>query len=483
MNATGNKYYEAPPLFVSQMETKLEENNCVSKNGAHNPFLDTFPHDPLCELNLKETSEFVKSFPMGSYNGYTEGKDILDISTQRKKDSGRNSVSKRSVEAPSTPGRPIFSFSTSVGNFSRKAFPSKWDDAEKWLASNAKHENSPAYNHTFKISEQFNVFKHKKAEIFGEKSRVSEEKVSKVASSCFQEPLHLDHHYHSNGEFNGGSVSTDVLLEDTFTKEMEPLYSNIKCSKPMKEGFVFGDPVENSKKKGTTEVYEVKHKDVGTEMTPICSSTTSRCHTPFKNSSPARHNTPSNGSGPLVLANMNNTNPIDFEQFQECHLAKLAHKSHFDSVTTNWSTREEEEEDISKSLRHCEISDEFRKSVSEPRSCAWEEEEKDKCCLRYQREEAKIKAWVNLQNAKAEAQSRKLEVKIQKMRANLEEKLMKRIAIVHRKAEEWRAEAELQHSQQIIKVNGQAQKLIINKQRSHLSAQKACSCSFFPCNK
>lgn len=29
---------------------------------------------------------------------------------------------------------------------------------------------------------------------------------------------------------------------------------------------------------------------------------------------------------------------------------------------------------------------------------------------RYQREEAKIQAWVNLQNAKAEAQSRKLEV-------------------------------------------------------------------------
>lgn len=29
---------------------------------------------------------------------------------------------------------------------------------------------------------------------------------------------------------------------------------------------------------------------------------------------------------------------------------------------------------------------------------------------RYQREEAKIQAWVNLQNAKAEAQSKKLEV-------------------------------------------------------------------------
>ncbi|XP_066333901.1 vegetative cell wall protein gp1-like [Miscanthus floridulus] len=31
------------------------------------------------------------------------------------------------------------------------------------------------------------------------------------------------------------------------------------------------------------------------------------------------------------------------------------------------------------------------------------------CCIRYQREEAKIQAWINLESAKAEAQSRKLE--------------------------------------------------------------------------
>jgi hypothetical protein len=31
--------------------------------------------------------------------------------------------------------------------------------------------------------------------------------------------------------------------------------------------------------------------------------------------------------------------------------------------------------------------------------------------IRYQREEAKIQAWINLESAKAEAQSRKLEVK------------------------------------------------------------------------
>ncbi|KAF2323678.1 hypothetical protein GH714_036586 [Hevea brasiliensis] len=182
-------------------------------------------------------------------------------------------------------------------------------------------------------------------------------------------------------------------------------------------------------------------------MTPLGSSTTSRCHTPFKSSSPARHNTPANRSGPLPLGNSSSTNSsIDISQLQACHLAKLQLGSQYDSVTSNWSSREEEEEEISKSLRHFETGITCRSSVSDSRSAAWEEEEKTKCCLRYQREEAKIQAWLNLQTAKAEAQSRKLEVKIQKMRSNLEEKLMKRMALVHRKAEEWRAAARQQHS-------------------------------------
>ncbi|KAF2300893.1 hypothetical protein GH714_018062 [Hevea brasiliensis] len=131
---------------------------------------------------------------------------------------------------------------------------------------------------------------------------------------------------------------------------------------------------------------------------------------PIKNSSPARHNTPANKSGPLPSGNSSGTNSsINISQLQACHLAKLQHGSQYDSVTTNWSSREEEEEEISKSLRHFETGITGRRSVSDSRAAPWEEEEKTKCCLRYQREEAKIQAWLNLQTAKAEAQSRKLE--------------------------------------------------------------------------
>lgn len=68
------------------------------------------------------------------------------------------------------------------------------------------------------------------------------------------------------------------------------------------------------------------------------------------------------------------------------------------------------------------------------------------------------------------------QVKIQKMRSNLEEKLMKRMSIVDRKAEELRAAAQLQHTEQIKRGTGQARKTM-NRQNSH----RSCGC--FPCVK
>nr|GLL23280.1 uncharacterized protein LOC109187494 isoform X2 [Ipomoea trifida] len=431
--------------FSSQMET----------HG--NPFLDSFP-DPICKINLKETSEFVKSLPSAAaINGGPEIRRVL----QRKKGGGESSVTKRGVvEAPSTPGRPIFSFS--VGSFSRKSFPSKWDDAEKWVVngngSNSCHE-SPAH---IKLSSKHCNGVAPKEEA-AEFCRVNDEK-----SSSFLQ-----------GSSNGVPATSDVLLKDKFTSEVETITCpNFRHSESMKEGFLFGKCMNNA---APEVVPEVKHRDIGTEMTPIGSSTTSRCHTPFKSSSPARHNTPASRSGPLAVSNeSSSSSTIDIVQLQECHLAKLhVGTGQYDSVTTNWSSREEEEEDISKSLRHFEMSNECRRSVSESRACPWEEEEKTKHCLRYQRELAKIQAWVNLQNAKSEAQSKKLEVKIQKMRSNLEEKLMKRMSTVHRKAEEWRAVAQLQHSEQIQKVTEQTQKMM---NRKNINVSRANSCGCFPCN-
>ncbi|XP_027125484.1 uncharacterized protein [Coffea arabica] len=501
MDLKGPKYYEDPPVFPAQQEaTLVEGNNFFYSTGTENPFLDHAIHEPLCRLNLKETSDFVKSFPMSS-NG-AESRGFLDVPAQKRRDLGLSSFSKRNnADAPPTPGRPIFSFS--VGNLSRKSFPSKWEDAEKWLISGSSCHDSPAHYHgsrpplhqfcSSKMSKHCsNEFKPQQAqpepELFAEKSRVIiDEKVSTVVTKAGLQGLlpPFGHHNSSAGAFSEGSASAaaaDVLLKDKFTNEADPIFPSFKCSEPMKEGFLFGSAAGKSTKDAATEAVknEVKHRDIGTEMTPLGSSTTSRCHTPFKSTSPVRHNTPADRSGPLVLSNSSSTTTIDITQLQECHLAKLQFgTAPFDSVTSNWSSREEEEEEISKSLRHFDLTNDCRKSLSESKAYAWEEEEKTKCCIRYQREEAKIQAWVNLQRAKAEAQSRKLEMKVEKMRSNLEEKLMKKMAIVHRKAEEWRTASRLQHSEQIQNANEQARK-ITNRQTSYITRNNSCGC--FPCN-
>ncbi|KAL2933465.1 hypothetical protein RDABS01_016584 [Bienertia sinuspersici] len=467
MDLTTPKYHQTSSLFAS---SQMESHEAKTKV---NPFTEALHSndngDPITKLNLKETSEFVKSLPM-SFNGTQ--------SAQKRRDNVVGNSMIRKMEAPSTPGRPIFSFS-----ISRKSVPSKWDDAEKWLfngGSNSCHE-SPAhhafnnvhnhdYNHNYNMIKQSEVSRSSTSkaiisEVIADKSRViEEEKVPKVincnSNANSLEDHHYHHHYKQNQQqvmssgaiaFNGVIIPTDLPLKDACTEVI---------------------PVE-----------EVKHRDIGTDMTPLGSSTTSRCHTPFKSISPVRHNTPASRSGPLSLTGQP-TSPINMAQLQECHLAKLQTGSaQFDSVTTNWSSREEEEEEISKSLRHFEFG-RRSVSVSESKACAWEDEEKAKFCLRYQREEAKIQAWINLQNAKAEAQSRKLEMKIQKMRSNLEEKLMKRMAIVHRKAEEWRAAAQYEHSDQIRKAGERAQKLILNHHPHHHNPHLSphiVSCGCFPC--
>ncbi|KAH9626219.1 hypothetical protein KSS87_000098 [Heliosperma pusillum] len=478
-----------------------ELQECKSKG---NPFAETIISndiDPICKLNLKETSEFVKSLPTQS----TQRRKSTEVYMNNNNNNSQNllnSSNLRKIETPTTPGRPVFSFSVA-----RKSVPSKWDDAEKWLFNGSSCHASPAHNNSNNNNHN-NNYNYNHNFIFGNnnnnknviKPRLScdaiAQKVSFINSSSSpvvslvdpkkkQQIQQKEEVISSSIAFNGVTVPADLPLKDKYTDEIEPFTPNFKYSEPTKEAFLFkSHKLHNEQMKDAcTEMIpykEVQHRDFGTEMTPLGSSTTSRCHTPFKSNSPARHNTPSSRSG--LLAVTAEQSLIDMSQLQECHFAKLQIGSTpFDSVTTNWSSREEEEEEISKSLRHFELG-RRSVSVSESRACVWEEEEKTKSCLRYRREEAKIQAWINLQTAKAEAQSKKLEVKIQKMRSNLEEKLMKRMAIVQRKAEEWRGAAQVEHSEQIRKATERGQKLKLNKQiqNSHLSPH-IVSCGCFPC--
>src|SRR5438105_1594502 len=77
------------------------------------------------------------------------------------------------------------------------------------------------------------------------------------------------------------------------------------------------------------------------------------------------------------------------------------------------------------------------------------------------------------------------QVKIQKMRSNLEEKLMRRMTTVHRRAGEWRATAQSQDLQQLRRAAAEnARQVRATSHHRHLpgSADASASCRCFPCN-
>ncbi|XP_010462292.1 PREDICTED: uncharacterized protein LOC104742908 isoform X1 [Camelina sativa] len=420
----------------------MEKNSNVSTNP--------FAEDSLItsRINLKETSDFIKSVPISSNQSSSSSGEMVNerrpsFSSQKSIGEGRSSGNRRVMlmDSPCTPGRGVFSFSSNVSG-RRRNFPSKWMDAEKWVTTSG--HDSPA--HSLK-STQFDGFKHQVEVVYSEKSRVTEE--------CFN-----------------GSVSLspqDLILKDKLANEVQQIL-------PSTERFIFKDSDKFLRYEEEAQT-QTQHRDIGTEMTPVGSLATSRCHTPFKSTSPARHNTPSQLSGPLTETK----NVIDISEFADkLRLSGSTASQYGNSVTSHWNSREEEEEEISKSLRHFDMESELRRSVSESKAVLWDDEDdKIKFCQRYQREEAKIQAWVNLENAKAEAQSRKLEVKIQKMRSNLEEKLMKRMDVVHRRAEDWRATARQQHVEQMQRAAETARKL--TNRRGYLVTGRS-SCGYLPCN-
>ncbi|EAY81650.1 hypothetical protein OsI_36820 [Oryza sativa Indica Group] len=402
--------------------------------GGMNPFGPTFS-DPLCSLNLKETSEFVRSsFPMATMarsnssngatgnggHGYHRETSTASSSSSSSASAQRRRAEQQQQQVPATPGRPLLFFNSSSPAHhqlvsARRSVPSKWEDAEKWVRQASSDHHGGHHHH------------------HGKGSKLQEEKrASAVRRSVDADVTALALYT---------APAAEVFLKDKFTDNVEP----------SKESFVFRssycEPTKNTAAQAVAAGNGIDHRrDIGTEMTPLGSSTTSRCHTPIKSTSPARHNTPASRSGPLVpYAGGGGGAGQDISDLADCHFAKLDLGAQFDAMLINWSSKEEEEEE---------------------------------------REEAKIQAWINLESAKAEAQSRKLEVKIQKMRSNLEEKLMRRMTTVHRRAEEWRATAQAQHLQQLKRAAEQVRraKATSHHHHHHHLAGSNASCGCFPCN-
>ncbi|KAJ0974278.1 hypothetical protein J5N97_016243 [Dioscorea zingiberensis] len=353
--------------------------------------------------------------------------------------------------------------------FSKPA-PSKWDDAQKWIASPTANRPSKGGG-----GGGGGGMHHKRLAMLGGGARQSG--AAKVLVEC-EEGIDTKGVNSSMGRKEGALQKALSWVPDVYS------VSESGAKPPLiAENSVSDSAINLSRHDSSASVQSattfvtppptstsVSMRDAGTEMTPIASQEPSRTATPVRATSPMRSPNSSLPSSPRRTApNSNAIESVDCHggsnntEFSEKELQMKTRREIMILGTqlgkmniAAWASKEEEETDASSSLKIVPV-DQQSKSVIETRASAWEEAEKAKYLARFKREEIKIQAWENHQKAKTEAEMRKIEVDVEKMRARAHDKLMNKLATARLKAEEKRAAAEAKRTQQAAKTVQQAE--------------------------
>ncbi|KAH1134217.1 hypothetical protein AAZX31_05G125400 [Glycine max] len=321
-----------------------------------------------------------------------------------------------------------------VGPFSKPA-PSKWDDAQKWIASPTS--NRPK---TAQTQGQGGHAGPRKAGSLGYGSRQSSMKV--VVEVPDQKEIALDEP--DTKKIDTNQTKMDSGGQKFVSWEADPYAIASFCAR------------------------SVSMRDMGTEMTPIASQEPSRTGTPVRATTPmrspnsSRPSTPPRASPASTLTDLHSDNlNLNMNELSEKELQMKTRREIMVLGTqlgkmniAAWASKEEEDKDASTSLK---TKAELPKSVVEARAAAWEEAEKAKYMARFRREEMKIQAWENHQKAKTEAKMRKIEVEVERIQGKAQDKLTNKLAAARHKAEEKRAAAEANRNHQAAKTEEQAE--------------------------
>ncbi|XP_007045315.2 PREDICTED: uncharacterized protein LOC18609904 isoform X1 [Theobroma cacao] len=357
-----------------------------------------------------------------------------------------------------------------IGPFSKPA-PSKWDDAQKWIAS-------PTANRP-KTGQGGQGVGSRKGGNFGYGRQSSTKVVVEVSDQkmvALEEPdtkrIDMNHAKKDNGlqkfvnwESNPYPIvdtyGKPVLMFENSVAESAISLSQHDSSMSIHSATTFIPPPSTAR--------SVSMRDMGTEMTPIASQEPSRTGTPVRSTTPIRSpnsSRPSTPSRAVPVSSPANPPYDHLDLKMELSEKELQMKTRREIMVlgaqlgkTNiaaWASKEEEDKDASTSLKTV-TPEQPAKSVIETRAAAWEEAEKAKYMARFKREEMKIQAWENHQKAKTEAEMRKIEVEVERMRGRAHDKLMNKLAAARHKAEEKRAAAEAKRNQQAAKTEQQAE--------------------------
>ncbi|CAN6875829.1 unnamed protein product [Brassica oleracea var. botrytis] len=329
-------------------------------------------------------------------------------------------------------------------SFSKPA-PSKWDDAQKWIAS-------PTSNRP-KTAGQVHV--SKKGPSFGRQSSM---KILEVAAAEEPDTKRIDVSQ-VRKETGEKFVSWEV---DSYVKPVLTVDNSIATEVNLSRhdssiATAFAQPPSTAR--------SVSMRDMGTEMTPIASQEPSRNGTPIRATTPIRSPITSEPSSP-GRRQASSASQMSNKELSEKELQMKTRREIMELGTqlgklniAAWASKEDEDKDASTSLKNKAASLQTSKSVSEARASAWEEAEKAKHMARFRREEMKIQAWENHQKAKSEAEMRKTEVEVERIKGRAQDRLMNKLAEIERKAEGKRAAAEAKKIRQAAKTEKQAEQI------------------------
>ncbi|KAL2906867.1 Remorin 4.1 [Bienertia sinuspersici] len=341
--------------------------------------------------------------------------------------------------------------------FSKPA-PSKWDDAQKWIASPTSNRPKTGQSHGVQGARKTNIFGHggrKPAtkvvhEVPDEKivdfeevdMKRMDQSLAKKANST-KKLVSWESYPYPNADLHG---KTAHVIDNSFG-EPEIHLSQHDSSISIQTSTALIPP--------TSFARSVSMRDMGTEMTPLASQEPSRTGTPVKVKSPMHSPTSSRSSTPKrahiseAQTNMINDNlNLQRKELSEKEMHMKTRKEIMELGMqlgklniAAWAGKDVEERATSSSA-NAVAGEQVSKSVVETRAEVWEEAEKAKYMARFQREEMKIEAWENHQKAKTEAEIRKIEVEVERMKAKAQDKFMNKLAAARHKAEEKRAAAE-----------------------------------------
>ncbi|KAM1940249.1 hypothetical protein ACFX13_027972 [Malus domestica] len=343
---------------------------------------------------------------------------------------GQKGWSSERVPLPTSSGqRHIVNGNTSLMGLSNggRTMPSKWEDAERWICS-------PVIG-------------------YGESNKSSHSQDQKRRPKSKSGPIappsgvvHYSNYSPANPAFDGGIVrnfmigspfSTGILAADSVSLLYGGSGGTGRLSSVLGLSELQNEKLDTKKSEKPGIPRAVSQRDMATQISPK-----GRLHSP----PPPNRRSSFAPSSP---------NLISIVEQQHDHFAKLEVREVRVDNGTNVTMGSRTRRRGSNTKGPPDVYD-FDKIAIENQASSFDVADAAMNISRWQREEAKITAWENLQKAKAEAALRKLEMKLEKKRSSTMDKITKKLRSAQVKAHKMRSSVPTKDNQQAPKTSEKA---------------------------